>query len=91
MINLPETELLAQLAEELMEAGHAALKLRRVLDGTNPTPVTEAEARARLIEELSDVKVCTMALNLHPDRNYIIQKTERWRRRLKEAKDNGKL
>lgn len=35
---LPKTEILAQLAEEASELAQAALKLRRALDGTNPTP-----------------------------------------------------
>ena len=38
-IDLPKTEILAQLAEEAAELAQAALKLRRSLDGTNPTPV----------------------------------------------------
>lgn len=37
---LPEDELLAQLAEECSEAAKAALKLRRVRNGANPTPVS---------------------------------------------------
>ena len=48
---LPETERLAQLAEEAAELAQAALKLRRAIDGTNPTPKTIAEARENLIEE----------------------------------------
>lgn len=37
-VYLPEAEVLAQLAEEVAELAQAALKLRRALDGTNPTP-----------------------------------------------------
>lgn len=55
---LPETEILAQLAEEAAELAQAALKLRRVLDGTNPTPVTEGAARNDLVEEYGDVLNC---------------------------------
>lgn len=40
---LPKTEILAQLAEEASELAQAALKLRRALDGTNPTPKSIAE------------------------------------------------
>ena len=40
---LPKTEILAQLAEEASELAQAALKLRRALDGTNPTPKSVAE------------------------------------------------
>lgn len=52
---LPQPERLAMLAEEAAELGHAALKLRRALDGTNPTPVTVEEAQAALQEEVADV------------------------------------
>ena len=45
---LPLTELLAGLAEECTELAQAALKLRRVFDKTNPTPVTETDAIIRL-------------------------------------------
>ena len=55
---LPETEILALLAEEAAELAQAALKLRRVLDGTNPTPVTEGAARNDLVEEYGDVLNC---------------------------------
>lgn len=44
---LPKTEILAQ----------AALKLRRALDGTNPTPKSVAECEANLLEEWADVNV----------------------------------
>ena len=37
---LGEAEVLAQLAEECTELAQAALKMRRVLDGKNPTPDT---------------------------------------------------
>lgn len=84
---LTEPEILAQLAEEAAELAQAALKLRRVLDGTNPTPVTEEEARAHLLEEYADVKNCIEPLNW-PDRQLVGQyraaKLERWLKRLEE-------
>ena len=46
--------LLEQLGEECAELGKAALKEARRLRGENPTPVTEAEARANLAEEAAD-------------------------------------
>ncbi len=52
---LPKTEILAQLAEEASELAQAALKLRRALDGTNPTPKSVAECEANLMEEFADV------------------------------------
>lgn len=55
---MSQAELLAMLAEEAAELAQAALKLRRVLDGTNPTPATYAEAKEDLIEEAADVELC---------------------------------
>lgn len=55
---LPETELLAQLAEESAELAQAALKLRRAIDGTNHTPVTTESAWDNLMEEVGDVLNC---------------------------------
>ena len=59
---LPQEEILAQLAEEAAELAQAALKLRRALDMTNPTPVTIREAGGRLVEEIADVRVCESQL-----------------------------
>ena len=42
---LQPAEILAQLAEEAAELGQAALKLRRAILGTNPTSVSEEEAK----------------------------------------------
>ncbi len=55
---LGREELLAQLAEECAELGQAALKLRRVLDKRNPTPVTLVDAELALTEEFADVLLC---------------------------------
>ena len=90
---LPETEILAQLAEEAAELAQAALKLRRVLDGTNPTPVTETEARRNLVEECADVLNClNYALDL-PDKCLCEavrkQKMRRCRARLKSKQKDG--
>lgn len=87
---LPETEILAQLAEEASELAQAALKLRRVLDGTNPTPKGEAECREVLQEEIADVLVCLAEL---PDdagerlAYWADAKRKRWLKRLEERHD----
>lgn len=52
---LPKTEILAQLEEEASELAQAALKPRRALDGTNPTPKSVAECEANLMEEFADI------------------------------------
>ena len=59
---LPKTEILAQLAEEASELAKAALKLRRALDGTNPTPKSGAECEANLMEEFADISNAVTAL-----------------------------
>ena len=82
---LPREELLAQMAEECAELAQAALKLRRVLDGTNPTPVTLEDAEANLSEEISDVFGCMVLVsaNLGKDfSSHLPYKMERWAKRL---------
>lgn len=88
-------ELLAQLAEECNELSHAALKLRRVYDGRNPTPVSESEALDNLLEEIGDVDNCLEALELD-DPKYAIQmhrnkeeKIKRWAWRLRNKEQKG--
>lgn len=88
---LSQEELLCQLAEECAELGKAALKLRRAYDGTNPTPIKNAEAYNNLLEEIADVILCLEVLNLHaPAAMFEVEKTmnmkvKRWALRLKEA------
>lgn len=89
---LPRKERLAQLAEECAELGQAALKYRRVLDGTNPTPVGETEAIGNLYEEAGDVIGCLLALSLTDVDarigDYVDPaKFERWVRRLEARGD----
>ena len=81
---LPDEEILAQLAEEAAELSQAALKLRRVIDGTNPTPKTREDAFGSLVEEYSDVVSCCRELNILPAEIIIAGKKERWINRLKE-------
>lgn len=82
-----ECEVLCQLAEEASELAQAALKLRRALDRTNPTPVPESEARERLNEEFADVIVCTTVLfkSWENIRNTVDAKMKRWEARLRDA------
>ena len=86
---LGEAEVLAQLAEECTELAQAALKMRRVLDGKNPTPNTEEERRRALLEEYTDVVHCAMVLDLEMDLDQIRKKTERWMRRLGIGEEDG--
>lgn len=86
-------ELLAQLAEEATELAHAALKLRRVYDGTNPTPTPQAVAFANLLEEIADVELLLEVLGLDDDlylanyRKTMHEKRERWLQRLGVTED----
>lgn len=82
---LPTTEILTQLAEEAAELSQAALKLRRVIDKTNPTPVGRAEAWANIREEISDVALCLTLLELDSDYTVMTAKLRRWAERLKEG------
>jgi len=84
---LPTPELLAQLAEEAAELGHAALKLRRVYDGTNPTPTTYEDALDNLHEEIADVQLLLQVLELTDREVYteiMQEKLRRWERRLRK-------
>lgn len=90
---IPEDELLAQLAEEAAELAHAALKLRRSINGKNPTPVTPTQAEENLIEELADVKLCAEILDrwtrIADQIDGIAEsKLGRWAKRLEEQRDS---
>lgn len=88
---VPRAELLAQLAEEGAELTHAALKLRRAIDGTNPTPVRLTDAVDALQEEVADVLLLIELLGLDRDEESIEEtmsrKLHRWADRLK-GKEN---
>lgn len=85
---LDESEVLCQLSEECDELAKAALKLRRAKEGVNPTPVSEGEAAADLLEEVGDVMNCLEVLWIRVDdtiiRNHRKYKLERWVKRLEE-------
>ena len=83
---IPVPELLAGLAEECSELAQAALKMRRVFDQTNPTPMDEETAKERFFEEVADVQLYLKHIDI--PWNYIkeiaIQKNKRWVSRMKE-------
>lgn len=91
---LSQSEILAQMAEELTEAAQAALKLRRALDDVNQTPKSIPECWESLEEEVGDVMNCVDALLLEDSQNYHAfmskcgekaeSKMNRWKQRLKE-------
>lgn len=93
--NLSDEDILCQIAEEASELAKAALKLRRAITGTNPTPVSARKAADDLIEEYGDtVLAMTVYYMKHGaiDRKVaeIIEqdnpKLNRWAQRIKEGK-----
>lgn len=86
---VPAEESLAQLAEEAIELAHAALKMRRALGRTNPTPLSSVEALARLKEEVADVLLLLEVLGIdgNPEEYERIKdyKLQRWVDRLQSA------
>lgn len=63
--HLAPDELLCQLAEEAAELSKAALKLRRTIVTTNPTPMTGSEAFDSVIEEVIDVEMVLDVLDFY--------------------------
>ena len=93
--NLSEEDILCQIAEEAAELAQAALKLRRAITQTNPTPVTVEKAADDLMEEYGDTVVAYVAYSIKRDlidRKYvdILEKSNtkysRWAQRIKEGK-----
>lgn len=85
---MPMNELLCQMAEEASELAQAALKLRRVYDRTNPTPVSKEDALKHLYEEIADVWLTLKALGLDTEpfiadyQGRMAEKVCRWAKRL---------
>lgn len=86
---IPTDELLAGLAEEAAELAQAALKYRRVMTHTNPTPVSAEEARGALLEEIADVELYLNILGFYKDKSdlnaladFTRAKLDRWVERL---------
>ena len=86
---VPVVELLAGLAEEASELAQAALKLRRVFDGTNPTPLSEEDAIQHMYEEIADVNLYLFMIdiNLNAVSEIIQKKQKRWEDRLRSKED----
>lgn len=86
---LSRPDQVAQLAEEASELCHAALKLERVLRGTNPTPVLEWDALLKVVDETADVFNAIEVLGIEENfRGRIVveqfEKMDRWVERIKE-------
>lgn len=87
---MPLAEIMTQLAEEAAELSQAALKYRRTLSNSNPTPITRHEAEKILLDEIADVKLCLHVSGFEAVRHKIqvnrtiTAKAERWLKRLVE-------
>ena len=83
-----------QVAEEAVELAHAAMKMQRILNGTNPTPVTEKEALGKVMEEICDLYNALEVLKLDVNMKYDQirkKKMARWVERIqKEVKTNAR-
>lgn len=85
--HLSEEDILCQLAEEAAEVSQAALKLRRAITRTNPTPIDAETAKNKLLEEIADVVITLDVMMGDADWNVIwafsVRKLDRWVERLK--------
>lgn len=85
--NLSEEDIFCQLAEEAAEVSQAALKLRRAITMTNPTPIDAETAKNKLLEEIADVVITLDVMMRDADWNVIwafsVRKLDRWVERLK--------
>lgn len=92
--SLGTCEILCQLAEEASELAQAALKLRRAIDGKNPTPKTVEECRDAIIEEIADIEVCKYLLGFCNTEvcdevlKIFDRKKKRWAERISERGKN---
>lgn len=91
---LSTSDLLCQLAEECSELAQAALKLKRAMEGTNPTPKSEPECWESLEEEMADVNLVMNEIVLARDELCIErlidtenEKRERWLHRLRKNRE----
>ena len=86
---VPSGEILAQIAEEAAELSQAALKLRRALTKTNPTPVSPTDAWEKMMEEYADVMLAVGVFTVDEVRvqDIRLRKSARWLKRLRETKD----
>lgn len=88
---ISDAELCVMVAEEASEVAQAALKLHRVLDGTNPTPTNKASAVSKLGQEVDDLMIALTALRYTDEPKdtmslYQHNKLDRWIKRLEEVK-----
>ena len=82
--NIPKAAVWEQLAEELGEMQHHALKAARALREDNPTPCHYSDEVLNCEGELGDVLNCVRLLDLHHDETEMKVKMIRWWNRIKK-------
>lgn len=75
---IPEPALYEQMAEECAELGQALLKKARKIRDENYTPKNFSEIDNNLIEEFTDVFLCSLVLSLYFDDHILTEKLDRW-------------
>ena len=87
---LLDDDLKLQIIEEASELIQAICKMRRAINGTNPTPVSIMDAQKAVYEEIADTLVAIEASLDTSEQAGVsaIQraKAERWASRIKEAR-----
>ena len=88
--NLDGSDLVLQLAEEAAELSQACLKYVRACRGNNPTKDSAEVYLKNILEELTDVRVSSDALNIEEDIDTYINKIHRWADRIRCKNAGGK-
>lgn len=86
---IAEPALLEQMSEECAELAQALLKKARKIRGENYTPRTFASIDNDIVEEFTDVILCSMVLSLEVDTNILNRKLDRWICRNKSSSIDG--
>ena len=89
---ITEQEVSYQLCEEVSELFQAANKMRRLLEGKNPTPKRREEIMESLLEEAADVSGCLLLLGigLLEVKDVRAKKLKRWYNRLQKQREEEK-
>lgn len=87
--NLDRKEIIMQLAEEASELSQSCLKYIRALDGKNPFTEFDSEFYMdRIIERYSCVLNAAETARIYIDYEIVVNKAERWVKRLKALKES---
>ena len=78
-----------QLAEELVEAAHAAMKIARLTRAVSPSPINLHEADLALTEEIGDVLAVLAVIGFRDTGSKVccMYKVDRWQKRLAGAEE----